>query len=378
MINYINYYPTYAVLDEICGKNNFSELNIFVDLKNCMQTTYMEHAVLNIIQNTISNGKMDCDIFRSVLSFLSFHKQYSNKRNIKINFYIFFETGQSMYHINIKKDYKYNRKIDNLYGLDHDKRELFYKILQSNYKLIEGVYNKIPNIKVIRLPFLEADFIPYYLISRNLINISDNTANVIYSNDHDLTQCLTCKNTYVFQRIGKNKKIISKGNIVFKELKNEISKNIPDEYLPFVMALNGDAGDNIAGIYGIGPGKIADNFNILNEMIGGNMDTLYNRIITRKDIFDIDKIQNGNKYINKIVDSENISKEISKNVRLISFELLSRECDDPNTTEMLDMVRYIKKILNNDNTIYTSKSIYDALAKIGIHFEDDQLSYLWT
>ncbi len=377
MINYINYYPTYSILDEVCGKKNYTTMNIFIDLKNCMQTTYMEHAVLNIVQSTISSGKTDCDVFKSVLSFLGFHKMYANKRNLKVNMYLFFETGQSFYHINIDKKYKYNRSIDNLYGLDREKRELFFKVLHSNFKLIESVFNKTPNTKVIRLPYLEADFIPYYMISRKLINQDDNTVNIVYSNDHDLTQCLMFENTYIYQRVGKIKKLVEPGEVVFKELKNDASKLIPDEYLPLVMAINGDTGDNISGIYGVGPAKICEFFEDLNKIIGGSMESLYDRIIKRKPIFDIENCEIKNKYISKVIEKENTDKHISKNVRLISFELLSRECDDPNTTEMVERVEYIKKIINS-NEIVPSNNMYDALSKIGIYLESDQLGYLWT
>ena len=376
--NYINYYPTYSILDDIVGSKGYKTLNLYIDLKNCLQTTYMEHAVLNIIESTIASGKNDSGIFSALLSFLAFHKIYAKKRNLTINTYIYFESGQSFYHINIDKRYKYNRQIDNLYGLDREKRELFYQVLQKNFMLIEKVFNKVPNIKVIRLPYLEADFIPYYLMSRNLVNL-DNTANVVYSNDHDLTQCVTCNDdVYIYQRVGSAiKNIVKRGGIVSKELKQERAKSIGDEYLPLVMAINGDTGDNIIGMSGIGPSKICDMFEELNELIGGSMESLYERIKHKQPIFQRGPNNIRNKYMEKIVVEEEATRKISNNVRLISFELLSRECDDPNSTEMVERVNHIHKTINQDN-VAPSDNITEALNKIGVFLMTDELSYLYT
>ena len=110
----------------------------------------------------------DTSVFSSLISFLAFHKRYSLNRGVKIKYYIFFESGKSYYHLNICKKYKIGRRIDDLYGLDHEKRELFFKVLNANYDMIENACNKIPDIKVVRLQNLEADFIPYYLIRNKL------------------------------------------------------------------------------------------------------------------------------------------------------------------------------------------------------------------
>ena len=51
----LSYYPTYAILDEIVSYGNYKKLNIFMDLKNNLQSTYMEHAILNILENSKTN-----------------------------------------------------------------------------------------------------------------------------------------------------------------------------------------------------------------------------------------------------------------------------------------------------------------------------------
>ena len=67
----LSYYPTYQILDEIVSYGNYKKLNIFIDLKNVMQSTYMEHAIVNIIENSKNSKFMDTSVFSSLVSFLS-------------------------------------------------------------------------------------------------------------------------------------------------------------------------------------------------------------------------------------------------------------------------------------------------------------------
>ena len=69
----LSYYPTYAILDEIASYGNYRTLNIFIDLKNAMQTTYMEHAIVNIVEASKKSNHLDTSVFSSLISFLSFH-----------------------------------------------------------------------------------------------------------------------------------------------------------------------------------------------------------------------------------------------------------------------------------------------------------------
>jgi len=155
MPSIISYYPTYSILDEVltCGK--YDTLNLYLDIKNNLQSLYMQHAILEIVENTLTSKFTDSSIFESIMQFLSFHKIYAANRNVKINFFIFLETGRSSYHLNISKKYKISRRIDDLYGLDREKRDLFFEVLQKNFMLLESACNKMPNIKVIRLPKLQ-------------------------------------------------------------------------------------------------------------------------------------------------------------------------------------------------------------------------------
>lgn len=367
----LSYYPTYSILDEVLKSGNYNKMNVFIDLKNTLQSLYMEHCVINLVESSIRSKFIDTSIFASVISFLSFHKIYSVKRNIDMEFYFFFETGRSYYHENIEKGYKKSRKQDALYGLDREKREKFFEVVQKNLMLIEKACNKMPSVKIIRLPNLEADFIPYYLMRNKLVDLSDNVANITYSNDHDLYQNVG-PNSYVFLKHPKMKKVLKHGSVMSTYLKFE--NDIPEEYYPLAMAIIGDSGDDVIGINGIGPKTASKIIEDLVQMTGG-METLYNNVFEGNDIF-INTTKNPNKYIDKIIEEEQNNCKISKNLKLVSFEVLSRFFDDPPDTEMLKKKNTLISVLENEETS-TYKAMRDSLNSVGVLLEDDTLENIF-
>ena len=367
--NLIPYYPNYAMLDNVLSYGKYDTLNLYIDLKGIARGLYMEHSKINIVEYTRMSGQIDPSLFESLLEFCIFHKKYSLKRSIKLNIIIFYEMGPSFYHLHIDKNYKANRKIDDLYMLDKEGKEIFTRVIQKNLILIEKVFNKMPNIKVIMLENMEADVVPYYLIKRSLVDTSNNICHLVYSNDHDLFQnIILSHNVYQFLKT-KTKRILKNGDIVSNYLKCEC--DILDEYFPLIMAILGDKGDGITDkVKSIGPKTIPKFINELVDLIGG-MDVLYNKVFNNESIFE-EGIENqiDNKQIYLTIEAERERSTISKNLKLISFELLSRYLDNPPTTEV---TRRRKKIYNimNDSTISKSESIYTALNKIGILVESE-------
>jgi hypothetical protein len=367
-----SYYPTYAILDEIVSTKNYNNINLFIDLKNVMQTLYLEHAVNNLVDNSKNSKYVDSSIFASMLTFLNFHNLYSLKRNINIKFYIFFESGISYYHQNISKKYKISRRIDDLYGLSMLDRDLFRKVLNANYSLIEKALNKIPKTKVIRMLNLEADFIPYYLISRDIVTNNNETANLIYSNDHDLMQCLLNDNCFVFHK-SRGKKIVKKNEVMKHELKRV--NNIPDEFQPIAMSIIGDVGDDVYGIKGIGPKTFMDLFPELRKSIG-SMEQLYDNVEHSKPIFNIVDEKLWNKHMNKVVEEESKNKLISNNLKMVSFELISRALDRPVSTEMIKKKQHIYDIIESEE-IVKLEVMKEALERTGVYLNEDDLDSLY-
>ncbi len=368
----LSYYPTYSILDEIISYNNYDTLNIYVDLKNCLQSVYMEHTIVNFIESTKMSGRYDTSVFTSLLSFISFHKIFAAKRNIKINFYVFFESGISYYHNNVSKKYKISRRIDDLYGLDAVDRELFFEILRQNYGLIEKGFNKIPDVKVIKLLNLEADFVPYYLMTRNYVDNSPNIANITYSNDHDMAQNLS-EHSYNFIKTPQGKTIVKKNEGMERQTKRPYVGD--DEYQPLAIAIIGDPGDDVYGIKGIGGATFIKILPELKKMVG-TMEDLNNNVLNNKPIFKTSS-KNENKHINKIIDAENKNKLISNNLKLVSFEILSRVFDDPDSTEMLGRKRRFDKILETKE-ITEIENMRKVLEKAGIEILGEDLDIIYT
>jgi len=374
----LSYYPTYGLLDEVVSYGDYNELNLFVDLKNCFQTLYQEHAIINIIENSMRTKYVESSILVSLLSFLSFHKIYSVKRNVKINVYVFFESGRSYYHQNISKEYKISRRIDDLYGLPIEKRELFQNTVRLNWEAIEKVCNRLPNVRVIRLLNMEADFIPYYTISRNLLTQKPRTANLVYSNDHDLLQTLTAgTNTYVFQKIKKTKRIVRAGEVMKRELK--VDSNLDDRIQPLAMAIIGDPGDDVHGIKGIGAATFKKFHKDLMKLVG-SMDELLDNVTHNRPIFDLTKVSIPNKHLSKVIRAEQEESKISKNLRLVSFELISRFFESPGTTEMLERRNKVHSLLTELHRPAPLDKIKRALEMNRVFFgeELDNLYYGYT
>jgi len=370
----LSYYPTYSVLDEVISQGNYDTLNLYFDLKNNLQSLYMEHTIRNIIDSTTKSGITDSSIFSSIISFIAFHKMYARKRQIKINIYIFFESGTSFFHTNIRKKYKISRRIDDLYGLEREKRELFFTVMHKNLILAERACNSLPGVKLFRMNHLEADFIPYYLISRNLVNTNENTGHIVYSNDHDLLQCLTAgEHVYVFQKAFKTKRLVKSGEALYRSFKVKTTKS--DELLPLAMSVIGDTGDDVDGIKGVGPKRALDMMDSLIQLTGG-MDLLYDNIMTKQPIFDISRVKTPNKYLNKVITEEENNKLISDNLKLVSFELLSRYLDDPGSIEMVKLREYVNKI-NDDKTFSLIEPLREAINKLNVVIQEEDLTTIY-
>lgn len=368
----LSYYPTYAILDEIVSYGNYKKLNVFIDLKNALQTTYMEHAIVNIVEASKGSPYLDTSVFSSLIAFLSFHRIYGIKRGVSTNFIIFFEKGQSYYHKNISKTYKISRKIDDLYGLDRPDRELFFKVLHANFQLIEKACHRMPGLWTVCLPNLEADFVPYYLLTRDIISKEEATGNVIYSNDHDLWQCLS-DDTYIFSKSAKVKKILKSGRNMKRLLKKDT--DIGDEYLPLAMSVIGDPGDDVIGVKGVGPVGFLEVFDQLIAMTG-NIEQIYNKVESNKNLFDFIPPSISNKKLNSIIQDEVNNKTISNNLKLVSFELISRALDNPNSTDMISKRKFIEKRFS-DKQVSSANAMKEALEKNGVFLEESSIDFLY-
>jgi 5'-3' exonuclease len=230
----------------------------------------------------------------------------------------------------------------------------------------------MPDVKVIRLPNLEADFVPYYLLSRKKVPYDGVTGQIIYSNDHDLWQCAS-KDTYIFSKSASSKKIIKPGTVMRTYLKKDNS--IEDIYLPLAMSVIGDTGDDVDGVKNVGPSRFLELFDELISLTG-NMKEIYNKVENNKPLLNSIPKSTVNKYLKKVIDAEVKDKVISNNLKLVSFELISRAIDNPVTTELLEKRKIIEKIMD-DNEIYPLESLKNALEKSGVFLGESSIDFLY-
>lgn len=369
----IGHYPTYLILDTIMAKNNYNSINLFVDLKNIMRSIHIDDFIRSIIKMNRKSDKVDTSIFSSLIPFLSFHKEYCAKRGYDIKFYILFESGDSYYHQNINENYKLSRKINNYSKLTEDEKAEFSNILDANNKLIENALNKIPDVFVFNLHNIEADFIPHYLISRNKISI-DNFVNIIYSNDHDMWQCCNNPHTFIFSKAHKRKReVLDSSRIIKKLLK--VDSDIPPEAFTLLMSVIGDKGDDVEGIRGIGPKKIAKIGNRLIELLGGINNLMYN-IKNDNNIIYEDRILDEDNDIYKILDSEREYKTITKNMKQVDFEIMSYYMGMEESEALRKNKEKIDDVLLN-HTCTTMNALYKALVKNRVFFHKDNLEMIF-
>jgi len=372
----INYYPKQYLLDELLTVNSECDhINFFFDLKNIMQTVYLEFAIRYMINDSQAKGSISSMIFEAFIAFIGFHKDYIVSRGKTCKFYVFFETGDSGYHKRFDKEYKANRSIDKAFGLDEKELRFNREIWQKNLILIEKAGSKLPDVTVIHLRNLEADFIPYYLMSRNKVRIDKKVLNLTYSTDHDLYQntLVGGNNSYNYYRRRQEFKIFDKHQIIkrFAKDKKSIKEFANYEYYPLLIAMCGDPGDNVsipikrAGVVRIN--KIVEEY---AEICGG-MEKIYetaSNLSNDKLIPDevVNSLNIKNTLLRKFVDQND---KILLNLRLMSFEVLSRVLDNQPTGTMLELRQHINNMLDNKETA-NLEPLVESLNRIKVYPEE--------
>jgi len=359
----LNYYPKYVYLDNLISTTGAKVVNIFVDLKGCMQSVYQEWAVKYIIDQ--SRGiHVDDSLFASSIEFLSFHKSYARKRDITIRIFFFFERGFSTYHGGILKSYKDNRKQASFFGLDDASRDLFFSVLNKNYEVIHKVCNKIPGVWSIWLDHLEADFVPWHLRRHVLGPPNPDEIDIIYSLDKDMLQCLNNDFTFQFYRHYKSHKMLSRKTALRHYFKSDWPHDdIGVEYFPLFLAIDGDMGDGFDGVKGVsltGIKSLAPK--IVESLRFDNIKDLMTAARKGEHIFRSD-FGTNNKKLLKIIESENI---IIRNLKLCSFEILSDVVNGGYPLNMIQTQKLLSESASSEGKITNGAVLYSALQKIGM------------
>ena len=141
------------------------------------------------------------------------------------------------------------------------------------------------------------------------------------------------------------------------------------------MAIVGDQGDCVDGVKGIGAKRLEEVLEDVVKMTNG-INNLYDNVINSKPIFVHNTEKTQNKYINMILEKENSENLISRNLKLVSFEILSRFLDNPSSTEILNKKKYINEILQSTD-IAEYESLSRALSMNRVYLEEDALLALY-
>ena len=366
----IPYYPDKLLFDDIIN-NGTSQWILYIDLRNIMQGLYLKHVVKELAKP--QHNFVDTSISSSLFAFLSFHAKFAKTLGKKIGFVFFYESGTSSYHSHIMKEYKQNAW-GNFYDLSEEEKERYLYVITSNLNLLEKVIVKIPNVVCIHLDSIEADFIPYYLMSRGLVPNS-NTSHIIYSNDKDMFQCLhLSKHCYIFRRIARKKEIITHGNACSRYFK--FMCDFPDSYFQLALSLDGDSSDNISGVNGIGPVYLRKHLRKLVEC-GGGIDNIVSKAYRQEKRLLCQSLYNGqvDSRTQRVFNFDNLGL-LSRNMSLISYEVLSRHLDNDDDSDVISARNAIKEaIYYNKKMSFTS--LYTATSRLGIE-KASELAYLYS
>jgi len=379
-------------LDNLINDYNPEIVNVYVDLKNASVALYVKEIIFEILQN--SEKMIDSSIFQSIVIYSAFWKEYGIRKNKKVNIYFCTDKGESLYHINIDKKYKENRKIGDVDLANY--YDQFTEIRRKNFELAEKVCNKIPNVYFLLLKFLESDFLPYYLITRKFND--KKYFHIIISNDKDMFQTLIQENivmvhkfhgiSYLLNRnaalrkfMGLDKEIMGKK----AEERFKFINNLDINYLSAMQAIIGDMGDNVKGIKGMGPAKLFELFKDINEVksVLGEFQELVTRIVDNDGDFvnSSDNILSSNKKLWAKILEENIT--VKKAFKLVSFEALSHWLDNNLTLQQGEYLRYINSILNKEEfkpSVIPKEILINGLNKIinELYINNDHLELLYS
>ena len=269
-INYNNHIETFPILymlkyidiDRIM-KDYYREekdtVNIYLDLRGAVNKIYEEEVKIDLVKSyNVRNDKFV--IARSVIKLINHWARYLKKNNIHHNFIIFSESGDSLYHKKIDSNYKNLRKQSKLKAVSYNQNLLdnASTIIDYNIKTLEKVLNNINDVYYIHLDYLEADFIPQYIMNTFGLN-TDNNLNIILSNDKDLGQIVN-KNTIQIAYKSKGYVPFDNSNVV-ELLKGSVKTVNVDstfasgKFFSILLAMIGDKSDGVEGLKMVGFGK---------------------------------------------------------------------------------------------------------------------------
>lgn len=377
-------YVPNEIMNYIQDNTSIDTIHFYIDLKNSSTGLFVPEIVQTIVSNNSTMKKgFDSTILQSLLLTISNWKYWCNQRNLKLKIFIANDVGKSEYHLTLEKGYKANRKLSNII-LESCKEEMD-EIKLKNWNFSEDVCNSLNDVYFITLKFVESDFIPYYLV-KNYFKDNSNILHILSSNDKDHYQFLNLPNTLMFFKkageyvvLNKNKfinKFVNYKTLPFEKQTQWINiiKNVEPEQIVNIMALVGDAVDEVPGIKGVGNKtaiKLFSEKEVVEKLIGPPEGSL-KRILEGKNLVIEDSIpfsKLSNKWKNVISNNELITNAY----KLISYDCLINWLEKKDTVHKVETLEKIENILNKESKKFTKEYIVD-FYKLLINLEDFELS----
>ncbi|MCK5016584.1 MAG: hypothetical protein KAS32_05860 [Candidatus Peribacteraceae bacterium] len=391
----ISAYPVKELTD-LVTKFKPKKLNVYIDLKNTLVSLFVPSVANDILvtSRTLDSG-LDTTITQATLLISSVWKKYADRLGLDVELFICTDRGKSCYHRGIHKDYKANRLLSDMVGgttevLSLDPKTLNKKEYQKyclawakqardlNTKISEPIVNTIPGVHYYCLKSLEADFLPYYLISRKFKD-EEGILHVVCSGDKDLYQILNLKNTVMLYKRKQKKYIVSRSSIIplyskfhtmsqsAKVKKSKILSLVKPDDIVAAMALAGDVSDNIPGVEGVGEITSVDmisNQDVYKKLVG-TIQEAEDRVseggkFLKEDEIGISSL--SNKWKKALISND----VVTASFKMISFEILCRWLENKSTTEKMDYLNYIDKITYKTDIIQSpsAKALHAVISQL--------------
>jgi 5'-3' exonuclease len=335
---FISYYPTWDLLDSIIEDSEAKQINIFIDLKNCLSGLYMENSIKTMLDVNSNTKTPIADIFNSWLDFVSFFYKYMNKRKANIHLYHISDSGDSLYHRNLLKTYKENRTITKFNTMSILEKDTTKKIIRQNFEAIHNAAKKLYNNHSIDLKHFESDFVGHYLIREYFQD--EKYLNIIFSRDTDMFQTLKFDNTKIFYRNSKEDKLFyDKNNWVDKYKKEKFDISFPVDNFLYLKCVAGDTADDIPGLKNIGMKKAYNVLKKIERPLEG-IEDLKNKLE-----------QIDDKNAKRFLEEWDI---IERNYKLISFDEISKHTPYP-VVEILTTLDTHEKFNFGESVLFINK-----------------------
>jgi len=315
---YITTYLNREILETIKHKDDIY-INIFIDVRSLVPAFFNENVLKLVINDQES---MELYVRKSIFNFfkyLDYHYHLCLEQfHLTPRFFFFSDSGESLFHKNIDKEYKANRKHSFIVLTEEEyyrSKQLVNGLLQT----LANAFSFIPGVFYIHLNYLETDFIPYYILMN--FNFDPNyELFIIKSRDKDLGQCLAIYPEKTFQVFRDSKRgliaLNHKQVITFHFLKTLDESKQPSQLVPLYLSIAGDSSDNVIGVKGIGYRKL---YSLIEEANDCNwsLDNFENLQM----LLDIEPTKKANQTtLSKIQSNKDL---VQKNLKLTDFKYLS-------------------------------------------------------